>query len=246
MVAKQRKTPTTTVDPVKDDIDKSELEKKNTTPKRQCSSVIILYRLLYRLQQRLRDIAPRISRSRDRVLASIAYPARFIGHIAESAKLLKLSSVIGDYRTLTRVVGTPATIENALTLLLQNSKPDRLDRVGDYIQAVSDVIYQVLEDLAYLSDKGIIKISAQRTADLWVWSSMAWGIETFIVLLRAPYYYFVLKKEVDLRSVFVNAAWLPLCYHWSTYKGVLGNDVIGVLGTLACWPSLAYQWTRPL
>lgn len=221
-------------------------EEDKKPPKSQCRSTLFLYRQLFLLQKQLRYIGPRIDRSTDKVLASIAYPAQFIAYFLKSAKLLKLSSVIADYRCLSRVVATPSTIEYALSMFLQNKNPDTLDRFGDYIQALSYVFYQVFEDLAYLADKGLIKISPQRTADLWVWSSIAWGFDIVVVLLRAPYYRYVLKKEVNLRDFFVNAAWLPLCYHWSTYKGVFDTNVVGFLGTCAQWPNLVYQWTRPL
>lgn len=221
-------------------------DEKKQPHKSQCRTTLFLYRQLYLLQKQLRYVGPRIDRSSDKVLASIAYPAQFIAYFTKSARLLKLSSTIGDYRTLSRLVATPSTIELALSMFLQNKNPDTLDRFGDYIQALSYVFYQVFEDIAYLSDKGLIKLSPQRTADFWVWSSIAWGFDILVVLLRAPYYHYVLKKEVNLRSVLVNAAWLPLCYHWSTYKGVFDTNVVGLLGTYAQWSGLVHQWTRPL
>lgn len=203
---------------------------------------LILYRKLYSLRATLRVIDPKIAKTTDRILASIGYPARLIFYFTQIAQLKQLSNAISDYRTFSRVISTPATLEYALDLLLDNKNPDRLDRYAEYLQAIAGLMYQILEDLAFLADKRVIRISPKRQADLWVVSSMFWAADVATELLKIPYHHYILHKEISCRKLAVNLAWLPLTYHWSTYTGVFDDGWVGLLGTAACWPNMVFQW----
>lgn len=211
-------------------------------PKKQPAKPLLVYRQLYLLRSFLARISPKIAQTQDRLLASIGYPARLLGFLLASTQLTKLSSATSDYRTLTRVLSTPATIEASLGLLMNNNNPDKLDRLFDYIAAVCGSLYQVLEDLAYFAGKGVIKMSSQMEDRLWAVSSMFWTVETLLALIRIPYYHYTKNTPISARKLIVNLAWLPLAVHWSTEKGIFNSGWVGLLGTIACWPNMVYQW----
>lgn len=208
------------------------------------TSALILYRKLYNLRETLREVNPKIAKTTDRLLASIGYPARLIFYFTQIAQLKQLSNAISDYRTFSRVISTPATLAYSLDLLLDNKNPDKLDRYADYLQGVAGLMYQILEDLAFLADKNVIRIRPRHQADLWVASSIFWAADVATDLLKIPYHHFVLHKEISYRKLVVNLAWFPLTYHWSTYTGVFDDGWIGLLGTAACWPNMVFQWNN--
>lgn len=210
------------------------------------SDPIWIHRRLWALRAYLKYVDPKLSRTSDRLLASIGYPARALAWWLRafpslSGNLAALSDSVSDYRTGYRVLTTPQTIEWALDLLLANPNKSRWRRASDYVQAVSGVAYQTLEDFAWLASKGILPISPKRQADLWVVSCWFWAIHVALELLKLAIMR-IQGKPVDYRALLVNLAWAPLTVHWSTYNGILSPSWVGVLGSAACWPQLLQQW----
>lgn len=214
--------------------EKSQDQKKNP---------ISLYQRLHKAKLCLKQFSANQGRVGDLMLSSTGYPATLLSALlatrapALSGNLKSLSAAISDYRMFWRVFHTPATIEWALDLLLDNKQSDTFLRWSDYIQAVSGVSYQVLEDIAYLAMKGVLPISSARQADIWVVSCLFWLVHVALELLKSA----VLRsagKPVNSLNLIVNLAWAPLTVHWSTYTGLLEPQWVGLLGSIACVPRL--------
>lgn len=216
-------------------------EKRESTPTKK--NPITVYQRLQKLRLCMKQFSANQGRVGDLMLSSTGYPATLLSALlatrnpALSGHLKNLSSAISDYRMFWRVFHTPATIEWALDLLLNNKQSNTFLRWSDYIQAVSGVGYQVLEDIAYLAMKGVLPISAARQADIWVVSCLFWLVHVALELIKAAYFR-AHGEPVNKLNLLVNLAWAPLTVHWSTYTGIFDPQWVGLLGSIACVPRL--------
>jgi hypothetical protein len=118
------------------------------------------------------------------------------------------------------------------------------------------MVYQYLENGAYLSSKGVLGWSAERQGRAWVWSSRCWMAHVALDFVR-------LWREWDVRrergekvdevgekewwttwskEVLVNTAYAPLTLHWSLETGLIEEFWVGVLGSIAGIGGLRYRW----
>ncbi|KAL8417690.1 hypothetical protein RB594_001372 [Gaeumannomyces avenae] len=108
-----------------------------------------------------------------------------------------------------------------------------------WVQLASCIIFQALENGAYLSSKGVMSWEPARQGSAMRWSSRFWGLFVGIELgklaaeatrdgarARAPDW----RKNVARYL-----AWSPLIAHWGSEKGFIGEMGIGLL---ACVPSI--------
>lgn len=210
---------------------------------------IFLWQHLAVLRKALRCYNPKFAGTTDRALASVGYPARALGYYISTlspngaSQLESLAATISDFRTFKRLVETPATIEWALDILMEPVSKDPIERQLLYVRAISGVIYQVLENLSYLGSKGILRMSARREADFSVWSTWAWDFDILAAIL-IQIENWRLNRPVNYRSLFVNLAWAPLAWHWSTYDGRVHKGIVGLFGTYTNWAQLPMQWAQ--
>jgi Peroxisomal biogenesis factor 11 (PEX11) len=223
--------------------------------KKHTDNPIALYRLLHLQRSKIKEASEIMSSSTYATLSSIGYGSLFLSYLASrlaaasiptlsidlaklSAQLKSLSSLISDWRTFYRVWGTMGTIEWAIGLF-ENPDKDIIIRYCDYTQAVAGVLYQVLEDLAYLASKKVIRLSGAAQTKLWVVSCYFWATHVFVEfakLARSP------RTDNWERRLMVNLVWLPLTIHWSTESGFLNDGQVGFLGSVAYLPTTVNNW----
>ncbi|KAH8801705.1 hypothetical protein F5884DRAFT_524901 [Xylogone sp. PMI_703] len=177
-----------------------------------------------------------------------------------SERLKALSGVISDFRIFVRLWGLIGVWKWGKSVWNDPPK-DRLVRVIAFSQVLSILIYQYLENGAYLATKRVLKWSKQKETKAWLWSCRFWmayvGLD-FIRLFRE----YALKKrresgtekneavaEQDAewaatwrRELVVNMAWAPLTLHWSLETGLVNDFWVGFFGSVAGVVGITRLW----
>lgn len=194
---------------------------------------------------RLRHLAKGMASIRDPTLASIGYSSLFVSSLTNSPKLKNLYSMISDFRMFTRMWDTAGLMEWGIDTVdnAHKSSSDFLDESLVKLEAYSAVLYQVLENIAYLSSKGVIKISSKLETKIWIYSCVMWALYVQIELIRLVRQALASKgTKIPYKQLFVNLAWLPLTLHWSTTTGFLSSGAVGILGAAASLPGAITAW----
>lgn len=194
---------------------------------------------------RLRLLAKGMASIQDPSLAGIGYSSLLLSSLTGSTKLKSLYSMISDFRMFCRVWGTAGLAEWAFDTAkgAESSTHGKFDQFIVKVEAYSSLIYQILEDVAYLSSKGVIKISPKLEGKIWILSCVFWALYVQLELIRLAKVIITSKgKIIPWKEVFVNSAWLPLTIHWSMEKGFLGDRGIGFFGAAASLPNAIGQW----
>jgi len=133
-----------------------------------------------------------------------------------------------------------------------------------------NILYQVLENVAYLGQHGIIRRSERQQARDWVWSSRFWAAHVLLEFVRL-WRVRVLwdrrdaegeakeegeekekeakvkrKEEVSAwwREFLINACYAPMTIHWSVESGTLSDEWVGILGAIAGAIGLREMWKK--
>nr|POF13579.1 uncharacterized protein c1f12.04c [Quercus suber] len=136
-------------------------------------------------------------------------------------------------------------------------------------QVAVNTAFQVLENVAYLVSKGVIRgqVWKDREAKLWAWSCRFWVAHVVLEcvrLLRVRGMGWreelgaqsdVDKQDVSTRSkelekrwhreFYTNAAWFPLTLHWSFVDPAhspISETMIGAFGMVAGWSGVRNAW----
>ncbi|KAI4122353.1 MAG: hypothetical protein LQ338_005868 [Usnochroma carphineum] len=127
-----------------------------------------------------------------------------------SSSLPPLSNLLSETRTILRLFSLLSLYTSALStfrtdhlFLSPSSKPESSpqpqdDRILTHLarlQLISGTIFQVLENLAFLGDKAVVRIPWEKRARMWLWCSRAWGVSVGLELGR-------LGREWVLRPLF--------------------------------------------
>lgn len=182
-----------------------------------------------------------------------------------SQSLKALSDLIGDFRIFVRLWGLLGIWQWGKSLLNNPPADLTLKRIA-WAQVFVNVLYQYLENVAYLASKGVLGWSAERQGRAWVWSSRFWAAHVGLEFWRLGYERAVRqaqRKKIEnenletkehlkertataanswSRDMVVNLAYAPLTVHWSLEKGFIGDMWVGVLGTAAGAAGLAELW----
>lgn len=194
---------------------------------------------------RLRHLAKGMASIQDPSLAGIGYSSLFLSSVTGSTKLKSLYSMISDFRMFCRVWGTAGLAEWAIDTAddAKASAHCKFDQVIIKLEAYSSLIYQILEDIAYLSSKGVIKISPKLEGKIWIVSCVFWALYVQLELVRLAKVVITSRgKTIPWKELFVNSAWLPLTVHWSMERGFLGDRGIGFFGAAASLPNAIGRW----
>lgn len=105
-----------------------------------------------------------------------------------------LSSLIGDFRIFMRLWGLLGMYQWGKAAYLQPSK-DTLTRRVTYVQVAVNTLYQVLENGAYLSSKGVMEWSAEKQNKAWLWSSRMWAAHVALEFVKLGHSMLKVKKE---------------------------------------------------
>lgn len=198
------------------------------------------------------------------VLISGSIPVSRLALLA--TRLKALSVLIGDFRIFARLFGLLGIYSwGKETWQNEGKEGDKVLRTVAWAQVVVNALFQVLENAAYLSSKGVLGLSVEKQNKAWVWSSRYWmshvlldfvrmGRERSLRLAKGK----VGEKGVEesdtvrieegawregwMRQLVVNTAWLPLTAHWSTETGLVSEFWVGVFGSVAGVTGLRKRW----
>ncbi|TKX25728.1 hypothetical protein C1H76_2007 [Elsinoe australis] len=181
--------------------------------------------------------------------------------LAEADKSMRLAAaMIGEFRMITRLWGMLTMYRWAKGTWL--SPPgDAVVRGCTWGQIAACSVYQVLENVAYLAGKGIIRserLGPEAQKAMWLWSCRAWSVHTIleaVSLLRQRQVKEQKgeKGEVETkkaeeqawwRSWFVNAAYAPMAVHYSVENGLFSDDHLGVLGLIVGYNTFGHMWAQ--
>ena len=184
-----------------------------------------------------------------------------------------LGTLISDARTVLRLTALLPLYAWLRDLLADNDNQDSYLRIISQIQCLSYIIFQLLENVAFLSDRGVIPskwlAKGGGSTKLWLWSSRAWvaGVSCeFLILFRKALIEQNRRNIANLAKtdaeeeehskqsfdrrwwseMFVASCWLPLSLHYSLRDGLRGmsTGAVGLLGFMAGMQSFAAQWAR--
>ncbi|KAA8648130.1 hypothetical protein EYZ11_002695 [Aspergillus tanneri] len=185
---------------------------------------------------------------------------------SSQSRLLALSSLMSETRYTIRLLGLiPLWTWGSATI--KSPPSDRVMYTLTLLQVFVNVIYQALENGAYLASKGII---SKRFIDRWggpakwdLWSIRAWFGHIFLqffVLWRKRVW--LKKKMADpstetkesqdvvraemrawKKSLVNNVCWAPVCLHWCFENGIgFPNNLTGLVSFMAGAWGVADMW----
>ncbi|KAL5328934.1 hypothetical protein ACEPPN_002443 [Leptodophora sp. 'Broadleaf-Isolate-01'] len=179
-----------------------------------------------------------------------------------SARLKALSSLISDFRIFARLWGLLGMYSWGKRVWNQDGGDQVVRRIVG-VQVLSNIAYQYLENMAYLSSKGVCGWSAEKQNRAWVWSSRFWAVHVLLDFLRLGRERSEQRKVVKWkgreeeaereeqefwarwrRQLVVNLAYAPLTVHWSLENGLVGEFWVGLLGSVAGLAGLKELWRK--
>jgi len=182
-----------------------------------------------------------------------------------SNSLKALSDLIGDFRIFVRLWGLLGIWKWGKSLLDDPPADLVLKRIA-WAQVLVNVLYQFLENGAYLASKGVLEWSADKQTKAWIWSSRFWAAHVALDFWRLAHERDIrraklikamregnaskvakergrLQEEKAWRKdMVVNLAYAPLTVHWSLEKGIVGDVWVGLLGAVAGVAGLRELW----
>ncbi|KAI8634993.1 hypothetical protein F5Y19DRAFT_132892 [Xylariaceae sp. FL1651] len=229
---------------------------------------------LQRSAERLIALASALPPSATLIFSAKALPSSSVAFVLELARRLKaLSGLTSEARTIMRLWGLLGMYFWARRLVFKwreqkknkNKKEDssgsssRLETSIAWSQLVACVVFQALENGAYLSSKGVLGWAPATQAKAARWSARFWGSFVGLELVRLACESakrgrrtraekFAGDKTVAVvereerewaetwrKSVVRHLAWAPLTLHWSLEQGFMSEMAVG---GLACIPSV--------
>ncbi|KAI1805684.1 hypothetical protein F4811DRAFT_213469 [Daldinia bambusicola] len=237
-----------------------------------------------RSAQQLLALAASLPPSATLVFTAKALPGRGAALALSLAKRLRaLSALIADARTFLRLWGLlnmyfwlrrlvaarKKAEEKELGQEKEGEKPDTLETAISWFQLSTCIVFQALENGAYLSSKNVLGWSPSTQRRAYLWSARFWACFVGAELGRLVYESGkrgrrtreekfaggtktaaeVQREEAEWsdtwrKTLLRNLAWAPLTLHWSSETGLLGETAVGAL---ACVPGVIQMrdlWRR--
>ena len=175
--------------------------------------------------------------------------------------------MISDVRIFARLWGLLGIWRWGKAVLDEPPK-DVLERRIVQSQVVVNVLFQYLENCAYLSSKGVLGWNTAKQNKAWVWSCRFWAAHVGLEFLRLAREYSMRgehgtedEKRMDgphgavrtdraekewwagfKAQLLVNTAWAPLTLHWSSEGGLIGDFWVGLFGSVAGVVGITNLW----
>jgi hypothetical protein len=182
------------------------------------------------------------------------------GAIAKAMPKAKaMSSLVSEFRTFTRLWGLLGMYSWGKGLLMSPPK-DTVLWLCAWIQCLAYTGYQVLENRAYLSGKGIITRQGGPSGIIsdWLWSTRCWMVAVaveFVRLIRVRSIRMKKSSKGELsaaeakaekdtwwRELLVNVTNVPLTVHWSVEGGTMSETQVGFLAMIGGAVGLRQRW----
>ncbi|KAI5451742.1 hypothetical protein NCC49_001389 [Naganishia albida] len=182
-----------------------------------------------------------------------------------AARFKALSSSIGDARTMMRLLGIIPVLASLPSLLSSSlAKTDPTAHIINSLQTLSLLAYYPLENISYLSGKGVFPLPPAREANWSTWSCRFWAAYVVLDVWRLARQWEgmrgqervlrvspekgdmeALRKEKEswAEEVVTNVGYAPLTIHWSLPNGAWTNEMwTGIFGTVACLAGIRSKW----
>lgn len=220
------------------------------------------------LATQLQHLASKVVKSTQDVLApgetliaSLPAPklATLVAGLSSSSK--GLADLIADHRIFVRLWGLLGIYQRGKSVVFDPPADKVLLRIS-LAQVGANVLFQALENLAYLGQHAVIRRSEKQQFRDWVWSSRFWGLHVALEFARLARLRMIWdrepvgsedkegkarrREEVDAwwRELLINICYAPLTVHWSVKRGILRDGWIGFLGAVAGGVALGDAWRK--
>ncbi|KAI1828185.1 hypothetical protein F4861DRAFT_170308 [Xylaria intraflava] len=227
---------------------------------------------LKRSAERLLALASSLPPSATLLFTAKALPSSGVALVLELAKRLKaLSALTSEARTILRLWGLLGMYFWARRLVLKaraqkQQSDDKFETSLAWSQLAACVVFQALENGAYLTSKGVLAWAPATQAKAARWSARFWGSFVGLELIRLWYESskrgrrsraekFAGGKTVAVfereesewsenwrRSVVRNLAWAPLTVHWSLEQGLVPEMGVGALASIPSVLQIRQLW----
>ncbi|KAI8133120.1 hypothetical protein DUD61_003232 [Geotrichum candidum] len=171
-----------------------------------------------------------------------------------------LSNLISDIRIFNRMWGLIPLSVWAVDVWAQPPEDPVVRRIV-YTQVVANLLYQPLENVAYLAMHGVLPVSGSNQTKLWIYSCYLWALHVVLDLWRLYRERVLIQRKNKLAGekgekekldfswyqyLVINLSYLPLTVHWSLEKGCLNDWTVGLLGATAAAASIYPRWKNLL
>ncbi|KAH8909799.1 hypothetical protein BR93DRAFT_924804 [Coniochaeta sp. PMI_546] len=170
--------------------------------------------------------------------------------LSEARTILRLWGLLGMYFWAKRLLSQTFSAARSETETEKDQpRPTTLDTVISYSQLATCIVFQALENGAYLSSKGVMGWSPAKQGWAMKWSARLWGLYVGIELgkLAAERVGGAATRDVKTAAawksaVVRNLAWAPLTVHWGSDKGVVSDWMVGALASVPGVIQMAELW----
>jgi len=179
------------------------------------------------------------------------------------------AALIGDVRIFLRLwalLGIYGSVKRVLT----NPPKDQVTKWIVMGQLGSIGVYQVLENVAYLAGKGILRnewVAPEKQKRMWLVGCRFWGVYVALEAARLVREWQIKdlgvqkvqektegegavgvqrQQEVQAwrRAWWANAAYSPMTVHYSVDGGILSDDQLGLLGVIIGFIGFGHLWKQ--
>ncbi|CAJ2506031.1 Uu.00g001610.m01.CDS01 [Anthostomella pinea] len=235
---------------------------------------------IQRSAEKLLALANSLPPSATLVLNAKVFPSPSVAIILELSKRLKaFSALLSETRTFLRLWGLLGMYFWARRLILQwrhlatssekgqQSSSDRVETSIAWTQLIACVVFQALENGAYLSSKNVLGWAPATQGKAARWSARFWG--TFVGIEIGRLFYeshkrsqrtraekfgdksvaVVVREENEWtdtwrKNVIRNMAWAPLTVHWSLEQGLVSEMAVGALASIPGFLQMRDLWRK--
>lgn len=194
--------------------------------------------------------APPLLRENPLLARLLETPAKLV------APTRALSNLISDIRIFNRLWGLVPLSVWAADVWAKPPQDPVLRRIA-YTQVIANLLYQPLENVAYLAMHNILPVSGANQTKLWIYSCYLWALHVVLDLWRLYRERTLIqrenaatgekgeKKKLDsgwYKYLVINLSYLPLTVHWSLETGCLNDWTVGLLGATAAAATTCPTW----
>lgn len=168
--------------------------------------------------------------------------------LSEARMIMRLWALLGMYfwargllrRIFLRQPPPPASAAEKDKPPAPSSRPGVAETAVELTRLALCVTFQSLENVAYLSQRGVLSLTAAQQVRAYRWSARLWAGYVGIELGRlaaerfgpaAPPQSAAQRAEWTKKTV-RQLAWAPLTLHWGSEKGLVSDMAVGLLASI--------------